>query len=86
MRSKSEKSDVIESQVGVHEAKTHLSRLLVRVQAGEEIIITKGGKPCARLCPFPVAEERKPGLLKGTLGDAFFGPLPEEELDAWEGS
>ena len=86
MGRKLEESDGAGSQVGIHEAKTHLSRLLVRVQAGEEIIITKGGKPYARLCPLPVAEERKPGLLKGTLGDAFFGPLPEEELDAWEGS
>jgi prevent-host-death family protein len=40
------------SQVNVHEAKTHLSKLLTRVEAGEEIIISKAGKPIARLVPW----------------------------------
>ena len=70
--------------VNVHEAKTHLSRLLERVRAGEEIIIAKGGKPCARLCPLESPEPRRPGLLHGRVDDAFFDPLPEEELVAWE--
>jgi prevent-host-death family protein len=71
--------------VNVHEAKTHLSRLLDRVHAGEEIILAKSGKPFARLVP--IREEklvRKPGRLSGHVGDAFFEPLPEEELHAWE--
>ncbi len=70
--------------VNVHEAKTHLSRLLERVRAGEEVIIAKNGQPFARLCPLGKPPPRQPGLLVGTVGDAFFDPLPEEELDAWE--
>lgn len=72
--------------VNVHEAKTHLSRLLALVLAGEEITIAKSGQPCARLVPLPQAEERRrtPGIAKGAVTDAFFEPLPEEELLAWE--
>lgn len=72
-------------KVNVHEAKTHLSQLLERAHAGEEIIIAKGGKPYARLLPLEAPRPRKPGLLKGKLDDAFFEPLPEKELAAWEG-
>lgn len=71
--------------VNVHEAKTHLSRLLERVEAGEEIVLARAGKPIARLvlvmAPLP---ERRPGRLEGSVGDAFFEPLPDSELDAWE--
>ena len=70
--------------VNIHEAKTHLSRLLERAHAGEEVVIAKNGKPYARLCPLSQPEPRRPGLLSGTVGDAFFEPLPPEELDAWE--
>jgi prevent-host-death family protein len=70
--------------VNVHEAKTTLSQLLERVRAGEEIIIAKGGKPCARLCPLQAPRQREPGLLKGQVEDSLFEPLPEEELRAWE--
>ena len=73
--------------VNVHEAKTHLSRLLERVEAGEEIVIARNGKPIARLGPLAAAEPRQPGLLRGLLNvdDAdLFAPLPEEELKAWE--
>jgi prevent-host-death family protein len=72
--------------INVHEAKTHLSRLLEQAHAGQEIILAKAGKPYARL--MPLASEparRQPGRLAGRLGDAFFESLPEEELDAWEG-
>lgn len=74
--------------VNVHEAKTHLSRLLVQVEAGEEIVIARSGKPVARLVSHrnnrPV---RRFGALKGrlTVDDSFFDPLPESELAAWEG-
>ncbi len=74
------------TQVNVHEAKTHLSKLLERVYAGEEIIIAKSGKPYARLLPLSPAAPRQPGLLVGHVDDAFFDPLPEEELLAWEGA
>ena len=70
--------------VNVHEAKTHLSQLLDRAHAGEEIILAKAGKPYARLLPLEKRQVRKPGLIKGHVGDAFFEPLPAEELEAWE--
>lgn len=70
--------------VNVHEAKTHLSRLLERAHAGEEIVIAKNGKPYARLIALEPRQARKPGLLRGAVGESFFEPLPEEELRAWE--
>ncbi len=70
--------------VNVHEAKTHLSKLLARVNAGEEIIIAKAGKPYAKLVPLPQTSKRRPGIAQGAVTDAFFEPLPEEELLAWE--
>lgn len=74
--------------VNVHEAKTHLSRLLERAHAGEEIILAKAGKPYARLGPLEAGRERVPGQLRGhiVMTEAFFEPLPEEELKAWEGA
>ncbi|MEA3347850.1 MAG: type II toxin-antitoxin system prevent-host-death family antitoxin, partial [Pseudomonadota bacterium] len=48
--------------VNVHEAKTHLSRLLVRAHAGEEIVIAKAGHPYARLVPLNPAKQRQPGI------------------------
>ena len=74
--------------VNVHEAKTNLSRLLVKVEAGEDIIIARNGKPVARLVRFQKRGKRQFGSMKGRvrLDDSFFDPLPEEELAAWEGS
>jgi prevent-host-death family protein len=69
--------------VNVHEAKTHLSRLLERVHAGEEIIIAKAGKPFARLVPLGTQDERTPGLYPDETPDSFFDELPEDELGAW---
>ncbi len=71
------------TKVDVSEAKTHLSRLLERVRRGEEIVIAKRGKPYARLVPLEPPELRRPGLLSGHVDDAFFDPLPEEELASW---
>lgn len=75
--------------VTIHKAKTELSKLLKRVEAGEEIIIARGGKEVAKLVPTsaPVQKQRKPGAWKGrfTVPDSFFDPLPEEELALWEG-
>lgn len=70
--------------VNVHQAKTHLSRLLDRAHAGERVIIAKNGEPYAQLCPLEAPPRRQPGLLAGKIGDEFFDPLPEEELEAWE--
>jgi prevent-host-death family protein len=69
-------------EVNVHEAKTHLSRLLDRVSNGEEVIIAKAGKPVARLTAFaPAPDRRQPGSASGlvTIGPDFDEPLPEFE-------
>ncbi len=70
--------------INIHEAKTHFSKLLLRVHAGEEIIISKAGKPYARLVPLKKQAHRKPGIANGRVTDAFFDPLPDDELQAWE--
>jgi prevent-host-death family protein len=66
--------------VSVHEAKTHLSRLLQRVEAGEEVVIARSGHPIARLVPVGPTRPRVPGRLKGavSVSDDFDAPLPEE--------
>lgn len=73
--------------VNVHEAKTNLSRLLKQVEAGEEIVIARNGKPVARLISCKPRRKRQPDIFKGrvVIDDSFFDPLPEEELRAWEG-
>ena len=72
--------------VSVHEAKTHLSRLLQRIAAGEDVIITRSGQPVARLVAM---EETRPvfGVDEGRLAvpDDFDAPLDEELLRAFEG-
>ena len=70
--------------VNVHEAKTQLSRLLEAAHSGEEIILAKSGKPYARLVPLEKPERRPLGFVPGRLTEAFFEPLPEEELAAWD--
>jgi prevent-host-death family protein len=75
--------------VNVHDAKTHLSKLLARVLEGEEIVIAKAGKPVARLIPErPVpAGKRVPGIDKGKLWIADdFDKMSERELSTWYGS
>ena len=64
--------------VNVHEAKTHLSRLLERVEAGEEVVLARSGKPVARLVPL-IRTRRHPGGLKGKLRIRrdFDAPLPD---------
>lgn len=72
--------------MNVHEAKTHLSKLLEQAHVGQEIILAKAGEPYAR--PMPVATEPPKlqlGRLIGQVGAEFFEPLPASELDAWEG-
>ena len=73
--------------VNVHEAKTHLSRLLKRVAGGEEVVIAKAGKPIARLSPVTASGKRPLGLDEGRgfIADDFDAPLPEEILRAFEG-
>lgn len=74
-------------EVNVHEAKTHLSRLLARVERGEEVLISRAGKPVARLVP--VAAPAGPRVLGGDKGrvviaNDFDAPLPATLLDAFE--
>ena len=68
------------TRVGVHEAKTTLSKLLRRVQAGEEIVIHRGSEPVARLVPIGDGGQRKLGIDQGRfeVPDDFDDPLPEE--------
>ncbi len=75
-------------EVKIHQAKTHLSRLLVRVAAGEEVVISRAGKPIARLVPFTrPSRDRRAGQDKGRLqiADDFDAPLPEEIQRDFEG-
>ena len=73
----------MDSVVNVHAAKTHLSQLLERAHAGEEIIIAKAGKPYARLVPLEPLKTRPLGFVDAPISEAFFDPLPDDELDAW---
>ena len=73
--------------VTIHAAKTTLSQLIARVEAGEEIVLARGKEPVAKLVPFrPKQKGRKFGAYKGAMsvGREFFEPLPEQELAAWE--
>lgn len=71
--------------VNVHQAKTHLSRLLEDVRAGQEVVIAKAGKPVAKLVPAePNGRLRPLGFVPGRLTRAFFARLPENELKAWK--
>jgi prevent-host-death family protein len=65
--------------VNIHEAKTHLSRLIEAVSAGEEVIIARNGKPVARLLPVIArSRPRRPGEWRGRvcIGADFDAPLP----------
>lgn len=73
--------------INIHEAKTHLSRIIEQVAAGSEVVIAKAGKPMARLVPLaPHAPPKKFGLLKGRIRvpDDFNQPLPREVLRQFE--
>jgi prevent-host-death family protein len=76
------------STVSVHEAKTHLSRLIEKVLAGEEVVIARNKEPVVRMVPAqPKARKTlRIGALKGkvSLDERFFEPLPDEEISAWE--
>ena len=70
--------------IDIHEAKTHLSRIVDEVAAGREVIISKAGKPLARLSPIaPSVKRKKLGLLEGQVKvpDDFNAPLPPEIIE-----
>jgi prevent-host-death family protein len=74
--------------VTVHQAKTHLSRLLEQVEQGLEIVVARGRKPVARIVPVDGETRggRRFGALKGkvVVGPEFFDPLPARELERWQ--
>lgn len=72
--------------VNVHEAKTHLSRLLVDVENGREVTIARAGRPIARLVPAEAPRKRELGLERGKIwiSPDFDEPMPDEWLDEWE--
>ena len=73
-------------QVNVHQAKTHLSKLLAEVEKGQEIILARDGKPIAKIVPF---KEKKNRMTFGDLkvkiwiADDFDDPLPDELMKEW---
>jgi len=74
-------------EVNVHEAKTHLSRLLAQVESGEEVIISRAGRPVARL--IPITAPKQPRVLGQdkdlvVVADDFDAPLPEDLLHDFE--
>lgn len=73
--------------INVHDAKTNFSKLLGRVESGEEVVIAKAGKPVARLVPLSKkVQTRKPGSAKGRIKVKrdFLEPLPENMLKLFE--
>lgn len=76
-------------RLNIHEAKTHLSRYLKRIEQGETILLCKRNVPVAEIRPLSVQRDksRPVGLAKGefVVSAEFFEPLPEELLDAFEG-
>lgn len=74
-------------EVNIHEAKTHLSKLLERVAVGEEVIIAKAGKPIAKIVSIEAPKTRIFGSAKGefTVPDSFNDPDPEIEALFYEG-
>jgi prevent-host-death family protein len=81
------KAESMMSTVTVHAAKTNLSKLLARVEAGEEIVIARGRTPIARLTPIhALPAKRQFGAFKGvvSVGPEFFEPMTDGELTEWE--
>ena len=69
--------------INVREAKNQFSRLLDRAHAGEEVVLSKAGKPYAKLVPLE-KPKRKLGFIDGHVDDSFFEPLFDAQLDAWK--
>lgn len=76
-------------RINIHEAKTHLSRYLKRLEQGETILLCKRNVPIAEIRPLSAQRDksRPVGLAKGefAVSAEFFEPLPDEILDAFEG-
>ena len=76
-------------RLNIHEAKTHLSRYLARIEAGETVVLCRRNRPIAEIRPLPRIETtpRPFGLARGTFSvpDSFFDPLPDEIIEGFEG-
>ena len=72
--------------VKVQYAKTHLSALLAETERGEVIVIARGDRPVARIVPLDETVHRDLGFVAYDVPDEFLLPLPDDELDTWEGS
>ena len=75
------------TQTTIHAAKTHLSKLIKRACAGEDIIIARGKEPMVRSVPVDAPKPKRAfGAMRGKVwvDDSFFDPLPQDELDAWK--
>jgi prevent-host-death family protein len=72
--------------VNIHEAKTHLSRLLAEVEGGQEVTIARAGRPIARLVRADPPSKRVLGLERGKIwiAEDFDAPMPDDWLDEWE--
>ena len=75
------------TQVNIHTAKTHLSKLIEAALAGEEVVIAKGSRPVVRLVAIRQGSF-KLGLLEGRIPDLpdFLEPMPDDDLSRWEGA
>jgi prevent-host-death family protein len=75
------------TEVNIHEAKTHLSRLLAKVAAGEEVIIAKAGKPVAKLVKIEPVVKRQLGSATGTIKfkKGWDAPMTDEEYEEFIG-
>jgi len=71
--------------ISIHAAKTHLSRLIARAEAGEEIVIARGSKPVVKLVSINPKQKRVFGSMRGqfTVGPEFLEPMSKEELALW---
>jgi prevent-host-death family protein len=71
--------------MNMQEAKTNLSKLVNAALAGDEVVIANRGVPAVKLVPYERPKKRELGFVKGdeSWDDAFFDPLPEEELQLW---
>jgi prevent-host-death family protein len=77
----------VSEKVNIYDAKTRLSQLVDRAEAGEEIVIARGGRPAARLVPFKSpGVKRRPGRMRGRIRIArdFDAPLPGSLFDPAE--
>ncbi|MGH7840321.1 MAG: type II toxin-antitoxin system Phd/YefM family antitoxin [Candidatus Binataceae bacterium] len=85
------KPKAVNKTVNIHEAKTHFSKLLKRVERGDEVIIARAGRPVARICALtpPKLPDRVPGTGKGFFSqealDRILEPLPEEIQRLFDG-